>query len=123
MKVIYLAHKIRDSRGVYYHQRNIAIARNLALKLWHMGFATICPGMNTWGFDGSAPDNVWLDGDLAMVERCDAVVMAPNWVTSLGARGEREHAKKKGIPVYYWPKDKAKLARLAKTTSKTRKAA
>lgn len=112
--VVYLAHKIRDSRGLWYHYEHIREAEKLAVKLWQIGFAVICPGKNNENFDGSMADDLILQGDLAIVEKCDAVIMHPNWKTSVGARGEREFAKKKGIPVFEWPKDEKKIRRMLK---------
>lgn len=114
MRVVYLAHRIRDPRGIYYHQQNIERAAAIALRLWQMGFAAICPGLNTLNFDGSAPDDVWLKGDIAIMRRCDAVVMAPGWQTSVGAKGEREHALKCGIPVFDWSTQKVEIEAFAK---------
>lgn len=111
MKLVYVAHKIRDPRGPYYVERNIRAAEEVAVALWRLGAAVICPGANTRHFDGAAGQNgfgdvdVWLKGDLEMVSRCDAVVLAPGWETSVGARGERDRARLLGIPVFEWPAD------------------
>jgi hypothetical protein len=102
IKVIYLAHPIRDNRGIWYHNVNIRQAEAIALELWQMGFAVICPGKNTENFDGAAPDAVWLQGDLEMLARCDAVVMAPGWSDSRGAKDEYALASELEKPVFFW---------------------
>lgn len=102
IKLIYLAHPIRDDRGMWYHAQNIRQAEAIALALWQMGFAVICPGKNTKNFDGAMPDHAWLWGDLEMLRRCDAVVMAPGWTNSRGAKGEFDLAMELGIPVFFW---------------------
>lgn len=102
IKVLYLAHPIRDKRGIWYHNQNIRQAEAIALDLWLMGFAVICPGKNTENFDGAAVDDVWLRGDLEILARCDAVVMAPSWMDSEGARGELDLARSLDMPVFFW---------------------
>lgn len=102
MKVIYLAHKIRDPRGPWWMQQHIRDAESVALELWKMGAAVICPGKNTFLFDGAADDSLWLTGDLEIIKRCDAVVMHSNWTTSVGAQAERRFAINNNIPVFYW---------------------
>ena len=111
MKLLYLAHKIRDPRGPWWMQEHIREAEGVSLRLWMMGAAVICPGKNTLWFDGAAPDDVWLNGDLEMISRCDAVVMSPNWVTSEGAKHEREFAVSKGVPVFDWATQQVQIAR------------
>lgn len=112
MKVIYLAHPIRDSRGFWFHQQNIRRAERIALELWLMGFAVICPGKNTEFMDGAAKDDVWLKGDLEILKRCDLVVMAPGWQQSVGAKAERLQAVAHEKPVYFWPADADRLKEL-----------
>jgi nucleoside 2-deoxyribosyltransferase len=110
MKLLYVAHKIRDPRGPWFMLQHMREGEAVALALWQMGAAVICPGKNTEFFDGAAPDEVWLKGDLEMVKRCDAVVMSPNWTTSKGAHGEKEFAEEIGKPVFYWPQDRATIS-------------
>ena len=105
MKVLYLAHKIRD-QGLWQHQQNIRAAEAVALTLWQAGAAIICPGKNTEFFDGAAEDDTWLNGDLEILKRCDAIIMGPFWRESVGARREREEAIVASKPVFFWPEDK-----------------
>ncbi|MCE5309616.1 MAG: DUF4406 domain-containing protein [Acidobacteriales bacterium] len=103
MKLVYVAGPYRD-KSEYGVLQNIREAEAIALELWKMGFAVICPHKNT-AFMGGAqglPDDVWLKGDLEMIERCDGVVLAPKWALSVGTRAEKEHAQKHGIPVIAW---------------------
>ncbi|MBL0870335.1 MAG: DUF1937 family protein [Phycisphaerales bacterium] len=99
MKVIYVAGPYRSSHewGV---TNNIRQAELAALELWKMGYAVICPHKNTAYFGGAAPDSVWLEGDLEILRRCDAVYCLPSWRESSGARGEVDEAKRVGIPVF-----------------------
>jgi hypothetical protein len=85
--------------------RNIQQAREIAIALWRMGHVAICPHLNTAHFevDAQLPDETYLRGDLAMLARCDAVVLTPDWTQSLGACGEQAVAVASGIPCYVWP--------------------
>lgn len=82
--------------------RNILAAREVAKKLWQMGYAVICPHSNTALFDGIVPDKTFLDGDIVMLKRCDLIVMMPNWMDSSGAIDELCIAQANGIPAYKW---------------------
>jgi hypothetical protein len=114
MKLAYVSGKYRDKRGPWYILQNIRAAETVALELWRMGFAVICPHKNTALFDGAVPsDQVWLDGDLEMVRRSDLIVMIPEADDSEGARIEMREAIKHDISVYRWPRDIELLRELA----------
>jgi len=98
MKIAYVAGPYR-SKTEYGVKQNIDRAEVVALELWRMGFAVICPHKNTAFFGGAADDSVWLAGDLEMVRRCDLVVTVDGFERSTGAMGEVELAKSLGIPV------------------------
>lgn len=103
MKVIYISGKYRDARGIYYVLENIRAAEEAALEVWAAGGVAICPHKNTAGFDGAfnLSEHTWLNGDLELVRRCDAIYMLPNWVDSEGAAKERAEAERIGLPVLY----------------------
>ncbi len=121
MKVAYLAHPFRAKSywGIF---GNVRRAEVVALALWNMGIAVICPGKNTENFDGAAPDTVWLQGDLEFLRRSDLVVMAPGWKASVGAQTEWDEATRLCIPIFYWEFDQEairKFGDLAKEEKKT----
>jgi hypothetical protein len=107
MKVIYIAGPFRalsnycpgqqDAWGI---QQNVMRAMELALIVWRLGAVALCPHANTMFFQCSAPDDVWLKGDLELLKRCDAVLMTPDYQKSSGARKEKEYAESIGIPVF-----------------------
>lgn len=101
MKLAYVAGPYRAA-SEWRVKQNIEAAERVAVMLWKLGFAVICPHKNTAFFGGILPDDVWLKGDLEIMRRCDLVVLVPGWETSAGARGEAEQAKRYGIPVYEW---------------------
>lgn len=108
MKVVYVAGPFRsssqymlgqqDSWGI---QQNVMRAMELSLEVWRSGAAAVCPHANTMFFQNAATDDVWLDGDLAILKKCDAVLMTPDWKRSTGAREEQRVAILHGIPVFY----------------------
>ena len=100
MKVGYISGPYRDRRGVYYIRQNICAAEKAAIELWRAGFAVICPHKNTALFDGAAPDEVWLKGDLELIRRSDFVVMIGDWNKSEGACEERRVALSERKRVY-----------------------
>lgn len=79
---------------------HIRRAEALALELWRMGVAVICPHKNTAFFGGAAPDDAWLEGAREMVLRSDALCCVDGWERSEGAREEVRVARDHGIPVF-----------------------
>lgn len=100
MKVIYIAGPFRG-KNHWEIEQNIRRAECLALEVWRLGAAVICPHTNTRFFDGAADDSVWLSGDFELLRRCDAVLLTPDWIKSTGARAEAEYADLCRIPVFY----------------------
>jgi nucleoside 2-deoxyribosyltransferase len=100
LRVIYIAGPFRgpDHWAI---EQNIRQAEALALDVWKLGAAAVCPHLNTRHFQGTLPDQRWLDGDLAILRKCDAVLMTPDWKRSDGAKAEQAFAVSGGIPVFY----------------------
>jgi len=113
IKVVYIAGPYRAANA-WDREENIRAAERLALEVWRMGHAALCPhtartefalaerarSANNRYFEGALPDPVFLDGDIAMLLRCDAVLMTPDWERSAGAAHERDIAIANGIPVF-----------------------
>jgi nucleoside 2-deoxyribosyltransferase len=99
MKVIYVGGPFRAG-DAWQIESNIRRAEALALKVWRMGAAAICPHANTRFFDKAAPDEVFLEGDLEILRRCDAVLLTSDWAKSRGAIHEKHVAEAAGIPVF-----------------------
>ena len=98
--VVYVAGPYRAATA-WEIEQNIRRAETLALEVWRSGAAAVCPHANTRFFQGAAPDDVWLDGDLAILAKCDALLMSPDWTRSSGSRAEQQFAEGRGIPVFY----------------------
>lgn len=99
MKVIYIAGPFRADNA-WEIEQNIRRAECLALEVWKAGAAAICPHTNTRFFQGAAPDDLWLSGDLEIMRRCDAVLLTANWEDSTGARAEFELALNLNMPIF-----------------------
>lgn len=98
MKVVYVAGPFRGPNA-WEIEQNIRRAEELALEVWKLGVAVLCPHTNTRFFQGAADDSIWLEGDLELLKRCDAVILTKDWERSSGARAEVERARELGIPV------------------------
>ena len=105
MKVIYVAGKY-NAPTEWELVLNIRHAETEARKLWKQGWAVICPHKNTAHFGGLLDDpiadrNMWLDGDLEMIRRCDAIYMIQGWEKSGGAVEELKLAKELDLEILY----------------------
>lgn len=100
MKVVYVAGPFRG-RNAWYLEQNVRRAESLAREAWLAGAAVICPHANTRFFHGSGPDSIYLEGDLEILRRCDAVLLTPDWESSTGARAEVLRARELGLKVLY----------------------
>jgi len=111
MRVIYVAGKyLGESDWETY--LNVHHARLAAWRLWQEGWAVICPHSNTAFFGGVGERNKddpkgdwkkWINGDLEIIARCDAVYMLSNWRNSQGARIEHDKAVEVGLEILFEP--------------------
>lgn len=99
MKVIYVAGPFRAGNS-WDCEQNIRRAEVLALEVWVLGAAAICPHTNTRFFDGVEPHDMWLKGDIEIMKRCDAVLLVSGWEVSEGTKEERRIAIELRIPVF-----------------------
>lgn len=99
MKLIFISGPFRAPNS-WEIEKNIRRAEALALEVWKLGAAVICPHANTRFFQGAAEDDLWLKGDLEMLRRCDAVMLTDTWRGSAGAKTEVAEAQHRQIPVF-----------------------
>lgn len=93
--------------STWQQELNIRRAEEVALEVWRLGAAVLCPHSNSGHFEGAMPDDEFLDGYLAMLERMDAIVLLPRWSESEGSQREFRHAQTHGIPIFHWPAERA----------------
>ena len=81
-------------------------AKSIALAAWRTGFFdwVYCPHANTDGFQDACPDEVWLEGHLAVMrvigDLGGVLIVVPNWGGSDGTRAELLEAHERGIPAF-----------------------
>ncbi len=100
MKVVYIAGPYRAAHGKTVIE-NVRAAEKVAMKWWKEGHAVFCPHKNSEFFDGIAPDKSFLNGDLEILKRCDAIVMIKNWAKSSGAVAELKLARNLGLEIHF----------------------
>lgn len=98
--LVYVAGPFRGPDHYAIH-KNILAAEDISWHVWAMGGVALCPHLNTQHFQGSLPDDIWLEGDIIMLKRCDVVLMMPRWRDSSGATEEHRVAIEAKIPVVY----------------------
>jgi len=99
MRVVYVAGPYRAAT-TWEIERNTRAAEELALQVWRAGAAAICPHSNSRFFQGSAPDEAFVDGYLEVLRRCDALLLVKDDLRSEGTQGELAEARARGIPIF-----------------------
>ena len=85
-------------------KQNIEVARMVAIELWKMGYAVVCPHLNTGGMDNEGvPYKMLVKGYTEILTRCDAIILLPGWKDSKGAVMERQVAIENCIAMYEYP--------------------
>lgn len=113
--LVYVSGPYSEHAGTGTVAENIERAKAVCVQLWNEGYAVICPHTNTAHFNdvSTATYEDYIEGDLLMVERSDAIVMMEGWERSSGAVRELDHARAQAVPIYYWPDhpDKSNVVR------------
>lgn len=99
--IVYIASKFRGATP-WDVEQNIRRAEEAALQVARAGHVPLCPHTMYRHFDKALPDEFWLAATIALLERCDAILMLPGWESSRGACAELERAQSKlGMRVFY----------------------
>lgn len=104
--IIYLAGPLTqiNNKSV---QDNVSSAKAIALELWKLGYTVISPHANCDLPMALAQEELepsyWLNKDLEIISRCDALVVLPDWELSLGTNAEINYAKERDIPITFYP--------------------
>jgi len=84
-------------------RENVELATTVGHVLRQLGFEAIVPHVAVLPPLEPDPERAWkiaMKTCLVMLQRCDSLVLVPNWRDSRGARIERWFALKRGIPVF-----------------------
>lgn len=100
LTVVYIAGPL-NAPTQWAREDHIRRAEALALAVWQLGLVPICPHANARHFYGTLPESVFLEGDLHLLRRCDAVVCTSGWSKSAGAQAELAEAERCGIPIFF----------------------
>lgn len=96
--LIYIAGPYRATTA-WRREQNIHRARAWGVVVARAGAYPVIPHANTAHFDGEAPDELWLAGTLALMRKCDGVLLIDGWCYPNGACAECDEAVRLGIPV------------------------
>ena len=85
---------------------NIIKAERVSIALIRNGWHVFTPHKNTAGYEkyGDIPKSTWLEEDLNILARCDALYVMDNWRTSPGTKGEIAAAQKLAMLII-WEED------------------
>lgn len=98
--IVYIAGPYRSKYGRIGVIINIWKARQLAKKLWAKGIYTITPHLNSALMDRVCDSQIFLDGDIEIMKRCNYVLLLDSWNDSKGTINEIEVALSNGIRVF-----------------------
>lgn len=99
MKLVYIAGPFRGPTP-WDVEQNIRRIEVLGLEVARCGCAPIMPHPMTRYFDKQLTDQFWLDATMALLERCDAMLLAVDWTRSSGAQLENQRACDRGMPTF-----------------------
>jgi hypothetical protein len=106
-KLIYVSGKYTSEKGDLDETRKyIEVATKASIKLFKKGWNVFTPHKNNgeYEFRKDSKDltyDFWIDIDLDILKRCDAIFMLKNWRNSKGALIEINKAKEWGIKIYF----------------------
>lgn len=100
--LVYVAGPYRAVTG-WGIETNIQRARAVGAMVVAAGGYPVIPHSNTSHFDGLAPDDLFLTGTLALLDRCDAFVVLHGWQGSKGTTAEVARAKARHLPIQSLP--------------------
>ncbi|KKN65498.1 hypothetical protein LCGC14_0481020 [marine sediment metagenome] len=100
MKVIFISGPYR-AKTEWQLVENIRAAEAAAIKLWREGWAVFCAHKNSAHFGGVCDESNFLNGDIEILKRCDAIYMLKSWRASVGACVELEIAMGIDLEIIY----------------------
>lgn len=103
MRLIYVAGQYRG----FSKERvdlNIQAAMHAGVLLAERGYMPVIPHKNTEKMElltDKCDETFWIQGTMALMKVCDAVLMIDGWKYSAGAIGEHEQASRMGMKIFY----------------------
>lgn len=98
-KKVYIAGPYRGPHALVIEE-NIRQAESSILPIAEAGGNPFCPHSMFRFFQGTLPDEFWLDSTLEWLETCDALFLGKGWHRSKGSIMECVRAVEIGIPVF-----------------------
>jgi hypothetical protein len=92
------AYRGRSMNDVY---ENIQHARRAGIEGWKHGWISLVPHLNTQFMDGLGQDEMYMQGDLLLLEKCDAILMLEGYGKSMGATREFQKATDLGLQIFF----------------------
>jgi hypothetical protein len=81
--------------------QNIENARRVASEIRSHGMAAVVPHLESIGCEGSLDYEGWIAHGVALMRKCDCVVLLEGWDASKGAQSELEDARWNSQPVFF----------------------
>lgn len=101
MPLIYVAGPFR-AETAWGIEQNIRVAESVGLKVARLGAVPVIPHSMYRFFQGTMPDDFWLNACLQLLRKCHAIVTVTNGQRSSGTLIELDAAKTKlHIPIFH----------------------
>jgi len=98
-KLVYIAGPYRAS-DAWEVTENIHRAERAAREVARLGAMPVTPHSITARMSGVESDELWLQGTLELMRRCDAVLVLPSYESSEGTKGEIAEAERLQLPIF-----------------------
>lgn len=117
MKVVFISAPVNSgARNQWERELNIRVAEEAFHELaWMYEVAPICVHMMERFMNDAIGGNKWMENDLAILGRCDAIVLAGEWKDSKGCLKEKAFAEKAGLKVFLYPEQTDELQHWAES--------
>lgn len=95
---IYIAGAFRAGSR-WEQERNVRAAEEVGMQVALAGGVPIIPHSMYRNFDGTLSDHFWLESTMALLRRCDGILLLSSWRKSKGATGEADQAAHTAMPM------------------------